>query len=400
MESVDADRSRVTLADCIAAVTAQIDSCDGPVLLVGHSLGAAIATAALDARTDRIAGMLVIGGFPAASGEPIAGGFAVDGDGIALPPLTDFDAADLRDMDEAITADFVARAIPSPASLTTDPLSLTDGGRYWTPLTAVCTEYSSAMLRDWIADGAASVAEIPRYAELAFVDLPTGHWPQFTKPDELAAVILGAVPVSIGDFLRADGVQDWRSVGDRFGCYFPTPSLTVGAELARAIAGLSAALPQPDVDLRAEGVAVAIPSWGYARDIELARQISAAAGDLYLRADPSKVQYVGLRISCKDPARLLPFWQAVLGYRTKGEEDVLDPLRRLPDVQFMPTSDELSDQMHFHLDIGVPHDQVRRRVDAALAAGGRLVTDRFAPRWWTLADAEGNIVDVGGAVLD
>jgi 4a-hydroxytetrahydrobiopterin dehydratase len=47
-----------------------------------------------------------------------------------------------------------------------------------------------------------------------------------------------------------------------------------------------------------------------------------------------------------------------------------------------------------HIDVFVPHDQAEARVAAAIAAGGRLVTDKFAPTWWTLADAEGNEADV------
>lgn len=400
MESADADRSAVSLADCVGAVTATIDSCQGPVLLVGHSLGAAIATAALDARTEQVAAVIMVGGFPAASGGPIADGFTVEGDGIPMPTLNDFDDADLADMDAAITEAFIARAIPSPAGLAADPMELTDQGRYWTPLTAVCTEYDSATLRGWIADGNAQVAEFGRYAELAFVDLRTGHWPQFTKPAELAAIILGAVPVSVGDFLRAEGVADWRSVADIFGAYFAIPSLAAGAELVSAITDLTNEGTGIAIDLRPEGVMVSIPSWGFARDVDLARRISAVARDRGLGSDPSKVQYVGFRIESKVPAGVLPFWQAVLGYRAKGEEDVVDPLRRLPDVQFMPTSDALTEGMRFHVDVVVPHDQADARVKAALAAGGRLVTDEFAPRWWTLADAEGNIVDVARAILD
>jgi 4a-hydroxytetrahydrobiopterin dehydratase len=47
-----------------------------------------------------------------------------------------------------------------------------------------------------------------------------------------------------------------------------------------------------------------------------------------------------------------------------------------------------------HIDVWVPHDQAEARVKAAIAAGGRLVTDEHAPAWWTLADPEGNEVDV------
>jgi pimeloyl-ACP methyl ester carboxylesterase len=192
MEAKDADRSSVTLTDCVGAVTSAIDACEPEVLLVGHSLGCAIATAALDARTDKVAKVIMIGGFPAGSGKPIAEGFTVDGDGIPLLPLEEFDDADLGDMDDAIKADFVERAIPSPASLATEPLQLTDDDRYATPLIAVCPEYDAETLQGWIAESGpdSPVAEFGKYAEVSYVDLPTGHWPQFTKPEELAKIIL------------------------------------------------------------------------------------------------------------------------------------------------------------------------------------------------------------------
>ena len=47
-----------------------------------------------------------------------------------------------------------------------------------------------------------------------------------------------------------------------------------------------------------------------------------------------------------------------------------------------------------HVDVWVPHDQAEARVAAALAAGGRLVSDTHAPAWWALADTEGNEADV------
>lgn len=37
-----------------------------------------------------------------------------------------------------------------------------------------------------------------------------------------------------------------------------------------------------------------------------------------------------------------------------------------------------------------PHDEAQRRIRAALAAGGTLVSDAEAPAFWILADAEGN----------
>jgi 4a-hydroxytetrahydrobiopterin dehydratase len=47
-----------------------------------------------------------------------------------------------------------------------------------------------------------------------------------------------------------------------------------------------------------------------------------------------------------------------------------------------------------HIAVWVPDDQAEERVAAALAAGGRMVRDEFAPQWWTLADAAANEVDI------
>jgi hypothetical protein len=62
------------------------------------------------------------------------------------------------------------------------------------PATAVCPEYTAAQLREWIDAGEEPVQEFTKLRDLTYVDLPTGHWPQFTRPDDLARVILDAAP--------------------------------------------------------------------------------------------------------------------------------------------------------------------------------------------------------------
>jgi pimeloyl-ACP methyl ester carboxylesterase len=190
LESKDTDRSGITLRDQVDAVVREIDAADGPVLLVGHSAGAGIASAALDARPDRVARAVYIGGFPAADGEPLMAGFAVEGGDLPMPDWSEFDDADLTDLDDAARARFRERAIPSPARLTTDPVQLSDQRRYDVPVTVVCPEFTSDMLRTWIAEGMAPVREFSKVRDLEYVDLPTGHWPQFTRPDELARILL------------------------------------------------------------------------------------------------------------------------------------------------------------------------------------------------------------------
>jgi 4a-hydroxytetrahydrobiopterin dehydratase len=77
-----------------------------------------------------------------------------------------------------------------------------------------------------------------------------------------------------------------------------------------------------------------------------------------------------------------------------GEEDLLDPRGHGPSFWFQVMDEPRPQRNRVRVDVFVPHDQAEARVAAAIAAGGRLVTDEHAPSWWTLADPEGNEVDV------
>lgn len=191
LESRDADRSAVTLQDHIDAVVAAVDAVpedEGKVLVVGHSMGSALAYLAADARPDRVARTVYIGGFPARDGEPL-GNFAAENGEIPLPSWEDIGEDDLKDLDDAARADFRSRAVPSPQRFTTDPVRLTDERRYDVPVTVICPEFSAAQLRAWIDAGEPSVQEFTRLRDVEYVDLPTGHWPQFSRPDELGRAI-------------------------------------------------------------------------------------------------------------------------------------------------------------------------------------------------------------------
>lgn len=133
------------------------------------------------------------------------------------------------------------------------------------------------------------------------------------------------------------------------------------------------------------------------RDVEMARRISAIARDLGIPADPSAVQTILFTIDARVSAEVMPFWRAVLGYEYRIDnpgEDLIDPRGRGPSIWFQKTDEPPLRDFRIHVDVWVPHDQVQARIAAAIAAGGRLVTDKYAPRWWTLADPEGNVADV------
>jgi pimeloyl-ACP methyl ester carboxylesterase len=195
MEERDADRSEVTLADHVGVVIDAIDAASGPVVVVGHSAGSDIAWAAVDARPERVARAILVGGVPSVDGTALVGGYeAVDGE-IPLPDWSAFDEADLRDLDEAMLARFRERAIPSPAQVLAGPQRLRDERRLDVPVTAVNTEYSSDDLGGWIAEYPDSMREFTAIRDVTLVDLPTGHWPQFSRPGELAEVILSQPPL-------------------------------------------------------------------------------------------------------------------------------------------------------------------------------------------------------------
>jgi pimeloyl-ACP methyl ester carboxylesterase len=192
MESKDSDRSRVTRSDCVDAIVSVIDAAEDPVVLVGHSMGAGLAHAALDARPDRVARAIYVGGFPSPDGSTFDE-VPTDNGEIPLLDWSDFDEADLRDLDEADLDAFRARAIPSPAGITRDPQRLTDPRRYQVPVTMICPEFDTATLRSWIEADFEPVREYARIHDVTYVDLPTGHWPQFTRPADLARAILDAI---------------------------------------------------------------------------------------------------------------------------------------------------------------------------------------------------------------
>lgn len=191
MESREADRGHITRQDYVDAIVAAIDAADGPVGLVGHSIGASWAHAALDARPESVAHAVYVGGFP--SGDGSEESFpAVNGE-IPLFDWADFDDADLGGLDEAGLAEFRRRAIPSPERAANDPQRLTDERRYEVPVTMICPEFSVETLKGWMADDLEPVRELTRIRDVTYVDLPTGHWPQFTMPGELADAILEAI---------------------------------------------------------------------------------------------------------------------------------------------------------------------------------------------------------------
>jgi pimeloyl-ACP methyl ester carboxylesterase len=193
LESVDADRRGIGLRDHVDAVLAAVDDGNLPVVLVGHSGGGAIAYAVADARPESIHRLVFVDSGPLADGRPINADLPVVDGEIPLPDWSVFDAEDLRDLDDELKAEFRSRAVPEPARVASDLQVLSSDRRFDVPATVIACEYSSDVLKQLIADGHPYVAELAAMRDVEYIDLPTGHWPQFTRPEELAAAVLRAV---------------------------------------------------------------------------------------------------------------------------------------------------------------------------------------------------------------
>lgn len=200
-------------------------------------------------------------------------------------------------------------------------------------------------------------------------------------------------------FHEEDGVGDWRVLYWGAHAYFKTGGFKEGARLVAEIATIAEGLGHhPDVDLRPEGVTVRTFSRNDGAlgglDVELARQISSAARRLGLEADPAQLQVVGIAVAQDEGADVRPFWLAAFGYDALGDVDAIDAHRRNPHFWFHQLEPPRAGRGRFHIDLSLPADQARARVEAALAAGGRMADDSHAPEWWTLASPENHGVDI------
>lgn len=196
-------------------------------------------------------------------------------------------------------------------------------------------------------------------------------------------------------FHEETGVEDWRCVYGHATACFRTGDFATGVEFVAAIGALADQRNHhPDVTLRYPDVTVRLISHDIGRlshrDVDLARAISEIARERGITADPANVQRVNLTIDALDRTAIMPFWRAVLGYVDEGDEDLVDPRGLTPPIWFQQLDEPRAERNTIHVDVAVPHELAEARVAAALAAGGRLVTDAHAPSWWVLADAEGN----------
>lgn len=186
----DRGRAGATYDDQVAAVVEAVDAADGEVLVVGHSAACTLAWAAADARVDKVAALAMIGGFAQEDGARYADFFEPQGDVVPFPGWEPFAGPDSDDMSDELKASVAAGAVPVPVAVTRGTVRLTDPRRYDIPLTLVCPEFSPAQAQEWLEAG--EIPELATSSRLELVDIDSGHWPMFTKPAELARLLVEA----------------------------------------------------------------------------------------------------------------------------------------------------------------------------------------------------------------
>lgn len=190
LESVAADRSRVGLAEQVAAVVAVLRDAPEPVVLVGHSGAGTVIYGATDAMPEKVAAMVYVDSGPLADGTALAADLPPDLVEIPLPSWEDLEeqGTSLTDLDDATRAEFARRAVPHPAGPARDPARLANPARRDVPAVLVCSTYPSDQIRRLAVEGVPLFAELT-HLRVSYVDLPTGHYPMWSRPDELAAEI-------------------------------------------------------------------------------------------------------------------------------------------------------------------------------------------------------------------
>jgi pimeloyl-ACP methyl ester carboxylesterase len=179
-----------TLGDQVAAVLAAVDASPAKPMVVGHSVACTLAWMAADARPQKVAKVVLIGGFPSADGKPYADFFEVKDGVMPFPGWGPFEGPDSADLDQQARRIIASAAIPVPEAVVRGVVHLSDERRFDVPAVLVCPEFTPAQAQEWIGSG--DVPELAKAKHVECADIDSGHWPMFSKPAELARLLAAA----------------------------------------------------------------------------------------------------------------------------------------------------------------------------------------------------------------
>jgi pimeloyl-ACP methyl ester carboxylesterase len=186
LESAEVDRSRFTLSDHVDAICQAVEAAGAPAVLAVHSGAGAAGYAASDRMPERIAAMVYVDSGPATGAlDP-----SFEGDEKPLPSPEELAAEENLDgLSEEQLATFRRRAVPEPGGVLREAPRLTNPARLDVPSIAICTGFTSEQYKDAVKEGYTWLGGFGELRNITWLDLPTSHWPMWSRPKDLAAII-------------------------------------------------------------------------------------------------------------------------------------------------------------------------------------------------------------------
>ena len=186
LESADSDRSSITLADHVDAICEAVTAAGAPVVLAVHSGAGAPGYAATDRIPERIAAMVYVDTGPAKGALDLDFADAEK----PLPSAEELAAEENLDgLTEEHLETFGSGPFPSRAPHCVTRAELTNDARLDVPSTVICTGFSSEQYKEAMKEGYSFLAGLSELRNVTWIDLPTSHWPMWSRPQELAAII-------------------------------------------------------------------------------------------------------------------------------------------------------------------------------------------------------------------
>lgn len=192
----------------------------------------------------------------------------------------------------------------------------------------------------------------------------------------------------------SESLPQWRYLLGRMHLMVKTKDFTSALDLVTAVTAIAEEQQHhPEVDLRYGLVHLAVSSHDAGgitdKDVAFGSAVSALVEQRGLEIVPTQLTEIEIAIDALDTAAVRPFWQAVTGYDLDGDA-LVDPERIGPSIWFQHLDQPRPQRNTIHVDVTVAHDEAPARLQAAVGAGGRVLSDDMAPNFWVLADAEGN----------
>ena len=196
LESKDADRSAIRLEDHVTAITDAVERAGRPVVLVLHSATGFSGYAASDRVPERIAAMVYV------DTAPGVGALDPTFDAVEKPMEWASIAAEenLDGLSDAQQQTFRDRAVAEPGGLIREGVTLMNDARRDIPSTLICTGFSAADYQKYAQEEPVMpwLAGIPELRNATWIDLPTSHWPMWSRPSDLANIIAGVAEAHAG----------------------------------------------------------------------------------------------------------------------------------------------------------------------------------------------------------